>query len=156
MLDSSGIPDYLVAIGGELRLRGRDADGELWSVAIEAPADDGRSLSRIVRLTDAAMATSGDYRNFFEYEGRRYSHAIDPHTGRPTTHNLASVTVICETAAMADAMATALLVLGPDEGFDLAVREQVPAYFQLRTANGFAERLTPAFRAFDESPTIER
>ncbi|HWM26839.1 MAG TPA: FAD:protein FMN transferase [Woeseiaceae bacterium] len=156
LLDFRGIRNYLVEIGGELRLRGRDVDGELWAVAIEAPADNGRTLSRIVKLTDTAMATSGDYRNFFEYEGRRYSHTIDPHTGRPTTHNLASVTVISETAALADAMATALLVLGPDEGFDLAAREQIAAYFQLRTGNGFEERTTPAFRAFDEPPIIER
>jgi thiamine biosynthesis lipoprotein len=150
-LDASAIRRYLVEIGGELRMRGQSADGERWSVAIETPADIGRRVRRIVRLTDKSMATSGDYRNFFEYEGRRYSHLIDPRTGWPTMHNLASVTVIGDTAALADAMATALLVLGPDEGFDLAVREQIAAYFQLRTDQGFVERETPAFRAFDES-----
>jgi thiamine biosynthesis lipoprotein len=94
-----------------------------------------------------AVATSGDYRNFFEYEGRRYSHLIDPRTGRPTTHNLAAVTVVAHRAALADAWATALLVLGPDEGFELAVRKQIPAAFQLRTENGVVERLTPGFIA---------
>ncbi|MEX2124355.1 MAG: FAD:protein FMN transferase [Woeseia sp.] len=150
LLDANGIRQYLVEVGGELRLRGLDSDGELWSVAIETPADTGRGIGRIVRLKDKAMATSGDYRNFFEYEGRRYSHLIDPRTGWPTMHDLAAVTVICDTAALADALATALLVLGPDDGFDLAVREQIAAYFQLRTDNGFVERLTPAFRAIDE------
>ena len=149
LLDARDIRQYLVEVGGELRMRGLDAERELWSVAIETPAETGRPVSRIVRLTDKAMATSGDYRNFFEYEGQRYSHTIDPRSGRPTTHNLASVTVIDESAALADAMATALLILGPDKGFELASREEIPAYFQLRTAGGFEERSTPAFRAVE-------
>jgi thiamine biosynthesis lipoprotein len=116
-------------------------------VAIETASDPEPSVLRILNLRDMAVATSGDYRNFFEYEGRRYSHLIDPRTGRPTTHNLAAVTVVARRAALADAWATALLVLGPDDGFELAVREQIPAAFQLRTGNGVIERLTPGFIA---------
>jgi thiamine biosynthesis lipoprotein len=149
LLDSRGILRYLVEIGGELRMRGLNAHGARWSVAIESPDAGGRNVSRIVAITDTAMATSGDYRNFFEYRGERYSHTIDPRTGRPTTHALASVTVVDESAALADAMATALLVLGPESGFNLARREGIPAYFQLRTASGLTERLTPAFLALE-------
>jgi thiamine biosynthesis lipoprotein len=149
LLDSRAVERYLVEIGGEIRLRGLDSDGERWSIAIETPSDDKRTVGLIVHLTDQAMATSGDYRNFFEYEGRRYSHTMDPRSGRPVSHDLASVTVIDESAALADALATALLVLGPDEGFDLAVREGLPAYFQLRGKDGFVERATPEFLAFE-------
>jgi thiamine biosynthesis lipoprotein len=147
LLDARGIRHYLVEIGGELRMRGLNADGEAWSVAIETPADAGRTVGRIVTLTDKAMATSGDYRNFFEYRGERYSHTIDPRTGRPTTHNLAAVTVVGDSTVLADAMATALLVLGPRAGLELAVREGIPAYFQVRTEGGFSEASTPAFAA---------
>ena len=145
LLDSRNVERYLVEIGGELRLRGLNADGEQWSIAIETPSDGERAVGRIIRLSDKAMATSGDYRNFFEYRGKRYSHTIDPRTGRPTTHGLASVTVIGDNAAFADALATALLVLGPTEGFDLAAREGLPAYFQVRRSEGFVERQTPDF-----------
>jgi thiamine biosynthesis lipoprotein len=105
---------------------------------------------RIVRLTDKAMASSGDYRNYFESGGRRFSHSIDPRTGRPTTHNLAAVTVVSDSAALADALATALLVLGPDDGFVLAESERIPAYFQLRTARGFEQRATAEFLALED------
>jgi len=148
LLDSRGIHRYLVEIGGELRLRGLNADDEPWSVAIETPAESGGNVMRVVRLTDEGMATSGDYRNYFESGGKRFSHSIDPRTGRPTTHNLAAVTVVDESAALADALATALLILGPDDGFALAEREGIPAYFQIRTAGGFEERATGAFPAF--------
>jgi thiamine biosynthesis lipoprotein len=150
LLDSRGIHRYLVEIGGELRMRGLNADDEPWSVAIETPADSGGGVMRIVRLTDEAMATSGDYRNYFESGGQRFSHSIDPRTGRPTTHDLAAVTVVDDSAALADALATALLVLGPDDGFALATRERIPAYFQIRTAGGFEERATGAFLEFEE------
>ena len=91
------------------------------------------------------MATSGDYRNFFEYEGRHYSHTIDPRSGFPVTHDGASVTVIADTAAFADAAATALLVMGPDAGLALAERESIAAYFLLRLGSGFEERVSSLF-----------
>ncbi|MEX2496700.1 MAG: FAD:protein FMN transferase [Woeseia sp.] len=153
LLDSYGIRRYLVEIGGELRMRGAAPGRDLWAVAIETPADTGRAVGRLLRLTDKAMATSGDYRNFFQFAGKRYSHTIDPRSGLPTAHELASVSVVSDTAAMADALATALLILGPKEGYDLALRQQIPAYFQLRTSGGFEERMTPAFNALDAAGT---
>ncbi|WP_200233130.1 FAD:protein FMN transferase [Thiohalocapsa halophila] len=120
LLEDAGITDYLVEIGGELRGRGVNAEGEPWRIAIERPEPGRRVVLRVVALTDLGMATSGDYRNFFELDGRRYSHTIDPATGRPVDHQLASVTVLAERCAEADAWATALLVLGPERGMALA------------------------------------
>jgi thiamine biosynthesis lipoprotein len=94
------------------------------------------------------MATSGDYRIYFERDGRRYSHEIDPATGAPVTHRLASVSVVAEDCVYADAMATALFVLGPDRGFALADARKLAAYFIIRAPDGtLAERATPAFAA---------
>jgi thiamine biosynthesis lipoprotein len=149
LLESRGMHRYLVEVGGELRVRGLNADDEPWSVAIETPVEPGGEGMRILRLTDGAMATSGDYRNYFESGGRRFSHSIDPRTGRPTRHGLAAVTVAGDSAALADALATALLVLGPDDGFALATSEEIPAYFQIRTASGFEQRATRAFLALE-------
>ncbi|WP_295888323.1 FAD:protein FMN transferase [uncultured Thiohalocapsa sp.] len=120
VLEDAGITDYLVEIGGELRGRGRNAEGEPWRIAIERPDAGRRAVLRVVALTDLGMATSGDYRNFFELDGERYSHTIDPATGRPVDHQLASVTVLAERCAEADAWATALLVLGPERGMTIA------------------------------------
>lgn len=120
VLEDAGITDYLVEIGGELRGRGRNAEGEPWRIAIERPDAGRRAVLRVLALTDLGMATSGDYRNFFELDGERYSHTIDPATGRPVDHQLASVTVLAKRCAEADAWATALLVLGPERGMTLA------------------------------------
>ena len=144
-LEELKFEDYLVEIGGELRLRGRNAQGEKWSIGIEAPTADQRQPHTIVRLTDAAVATSGDYRNFFEADGKRYSHTIDPATGRPVTHVLASVTVVDATGARADALATAILVMGAEKGMQLARRENLAVLFLLRTKAGIEARSTPAF-----------
>ena len=94
LLDAEGHDAYLVEIGGELRTRGHRADGQPWRVGIERPGDGPASLQRVIALSDAALATSGDYRNYIEHDGVRLSHTIDPRTGRPVTHALASVSVI--------------------------------------------------------------
>jgi Membrane-associated lipoprotein involved in thiamine biosynthesis len=99
-------------------------------------------------LDNQAVATSGDYRNYFEQNGQRYSHILNPKTGRPVTHNLASVTIIGSSTMYADTMTTGLMVLGPEIGYALAVREQPAAYFILREAEGFREKTTPAFRRY--------
>ena len=145
LLDARALPDYLVEIGGEMRLRGTNARSEAWAIAIETPDRTGRSVQTVVHLSDTAMATSGDYRNFFEHEGRFYSHTIDPRTGYPVAHNGASVTVVAETAAFADAAATALLVLGPDAGMRLAEQENIAAYFLLRLGSEFEEQMSSLF-----------
>ena len=145
LLDESGLANYLVEIGGELRGRGLNARQEKWAIAIETPDKSGRSVQKVVHLTDFAMATSGDYRNYFEYGGRSYSHTIDPRTGYPVHHAGAAVTVIADTAGYADGMATALLVLGPDAGLALAERDRIAAFFLLRQESGFEERMTTMF-----------
>ena len=145
LLDARALPDYLVEIGGEMRMRGSNARSEPWAIAIETPDRSARSVQTVVHLSDAAMATSGDYRNFFEHNGRFYSHTIDPRTGYPVTHNGASVTVIADTAAFADAAATALLVLGPDAGMELAEQQSIAAYFLLRLGSEFEERMSSLF-----------
>lgn len=144
-LETKGFNDYMVEVGGELRLAGHNGSGEKWAIGIEVPLADQRRPHMVLRLTDTAVATSGDYRNYFEVDGKRYSHTIDTRTGRPVTHSLASVTVIDESACRADALATALLVMGPDKGMELAIREQLAVLFLLRGASGIDERATPAF-----------
>jgi thiamine biosynthesis lipoprotein len=147
LLDELNAGDYLVEIGGELRLRGHNAEDREWAVAVEEPLSGERRPHAVFRITNQAVATSGDYRNFFESGGRTYSHTIDSRLGRPVSHNLASVTVVAPTAAFADALATALLVLGPEEGLSLAESEKIAALFLLRTNAGIEERMTPAFSA---------
>lgn len=145
-LEVIGQTAYLVEIGGELRARGERLDGRPFRVAIEEPIIDDRRIHRVIELRDIAMATSGDYRNWIDVDGLRLSHTLDPRTGRPITHDLASVTVLHPQAMWADAWATALNVLGPDAGYELARREGLPAYFIVRTGEGgFESRATPAF-----------
>jgi len=147
-LDRHGIEDYLIDIGGELRARGRKPDGRGWRVGIERPVPGARSVYRVVELGGGAIATSGDYRNYFEHEGRRYSHTVDPRTARPVTHSLASVSVIADTAMTADAFSTAIMVLGPDEGYEFARSRDLAASLIVRREDGFDERWTPAFEPY--------
>ena len=145
-LEALGHHDYLIEVGGELRAAGRKRNGALWRVAIERPDGGLRTIHEALDLVDLAMATSGDYRNYYEEHGRRISHTIDPRTGAPIEHDLASVTVLDPSAARADALATAINVLGPEEGYALAEREGIAAYLLVRRAPGeFEARVTPAF-----------
>ena len=146
-LDAAGIDSYLVDIGGELRARGRKSEGEHWRVAVEMPSSVDRDVSEILELDDRSVATSGDYRIHFESGGRRYSHTIDPRTGFPVDHSLVSVTVVHRDCMHADALATALSVLGPVEGFAFAERKGLAALFIERRGDSFFERVTPAFDA---------
>jgi thiamine biosynthesis lipoprotein len=152
LLEAAGHHDYMIEIGGELRLRGNNPSDGGWAVAIERPTGDVagvRAVQAILEITDVAVATSGDYRNYWSSGGARYSHTIDPRTGRPIAHALASVTVLYpESAALADAWATALNVLGPDEGLALADRIDLAAYFLVRTDAGFEVRASEAFRPY--------
>ncbi len=145
LLDREGIGNYLADIGGELRMRGENANGDRWRIAIEQPLDDARRVHSILRITNAAVATSGDYRNFFIHDGRRYSHTIDPRTGYPVRHNAASVTVVATTAAYADAMATGLLVLGVEDGLRLAREKGIAALFLTREGDRFESVASPAY-----------
>lgn len=148
-LAEMGAHDVLVEIGGELRARGRNPDGEPWIVAVQRPNGSAGAASALLGLTDAAVATSGDYRTHFEQDGRRYSHLIDPRTGEPVSHGLASVTVVARSAMRADALATALLVLGPERGPALAERERLAALFLVREGDGFRATTTPALRPYE-------
>ena len=119
-LESEGVTDYLVEIGGEIRVAGRSPRGGAWRLAIERPHPAGGEPMATLSLSRGAVATSGNYRNFFEVDGRRYSHQIDPRTGAPVTHSLVSVTVVADSALYADAWATALSVLGLAEAMEVA------------------------------------
>jgi FAD:protein FMN transferase len=145
-LDSQGIEHYLVNLGGDLIVRGyRDRESQPWRIGIEAPLDDRQQATHILPLENISMATSGDYRNYFEADGQRYSHTIDPRTGRPIDHRLASVTVAHPSNAWADAWATALLVLGEDEGMALAREHDLKVMMLVRDADGWSSQASPAF-----------
>jgi thiamine biosynthesis lipoprotein len=146
-LEQRGVPGYMVEIGGEIRTRGAKPDGQPWRVGIEQPVEGMRLVHRALSLTDAALATSGDYRNFFVRDGVRYSHTIDPHSGRPVTHHLASVTVVADDCTTADGLATTLTVLGPAAGREFAAERGIAAYFLVRRDDGFDALATPAFTA---------
>jgi thiamine biosynthesis lipoprotein len=143
-LQAQGMRDYLVEIGGEIRVAGLNPHGRQWRVAVEKPEPMQREVMSAVTLTDAAIATSGDYRNFFEVEGVRYSHTIDPRTGAPVQHELVSVTVVHPSAALADAWATALTVLGPEQAKAVALREDLAVYMIQRDGGDFSATHTPA------------
>jgi thiamine biosynthesis lipoprotein len=147
LLANRQLVNFLVEIGGEMRVSGHNSEARRWAVAIEAPSTSRRAPQSIIRITDTGVATSGDYRNYFEYDGVSYSHTIDPRTGRPVTHDLAAVTVLQASSAFADAMATALLVLGPDDGPELAEDLGIAAYFLVRAESGIEEITTNAFEA---------
>ena len=156
LLDAARYDGYLIEIGGEVRTRGRRAGGQPWRVGIEQPIDGPSSLQRVIELSDAALATSGDYRNYIERDGVRISHTIDPRTGRPVTHSLASVSVIDALCVRADALATALEVLGPDEAYALASEHGWAALLIIRDEAGtYRERSTPAFSAHWGLDTVE-
>lgn len=144
-LDEDGLTNYLIEVGGELRLRGHNKHGDKWAIGIEAPLYDRREPYTIVHLTDTAVATSGDYRNYFESGGVHYSHIIDTRTGQPVTHSMASVTVVDGDGSRADALATAMLVLGPDRGMRLARTQGLAVLFLMRDEGHITEQSSPAF-----------
>ena len=145
-LSSIGLTAYAIEVGGEVRARGRKPDNSPWLVGIEAPDPATRTILRSIPLLDAAVATSGDYRNFYESEGSRYAHIVDPRTGAPIPWQGFSVTVIHPSATMADAWATGLSVIGPIEGIALADREGIAVLFVLPdSAGGYRELSSEAW-----------
>ncbi len=143
-LDSLGINRYFVEIGGELRTKGRNHLGQRWRVGIARPAEYGR-LQKALALDNMSMATSGDYHNYFERDGVRYSHTLDPRTGQPITHGLASVSVVHQSCLYADGLATAINVMGPEKGFAFAEARGLAAFMIVRQGDGFAEKMTSQF-----------
>ena len=153
--DALGVENYFLEIGGELKIKGTKPGGVNWVPAIEAPLDTESRVYEIFsnRGETIGVAGSGDYRNYFEENGVRYSHEIDPRVGWPARHNLAAAYVIDTTAARADALATAFMVLGLDAGRALAEREGLAAYFIYKTAEaGFANYSTPGFANYLNQP----
>jgi len=140
LLRDLGLPRHFVQVGGDVKTA-----GDNWPVAIERPLENRSELEVVVRLDGEALSTSGDYRNFFRVGERRYGHIIDPRTGEPVNHALAAVSVIDGSCARSSALATALFVLGPDDGWRLAQREGLAAMFLLRAGAGFERRVTPEF-----------
>jgi thiamine biosynthesis lipoprotein len=124
VIRKEGFRHYLVEIGGEVFASGYRKDGKLWRIGINRPQTDASfsDVYKVVDLHDKAFATSGDYRNFFVIDGRRYSHIIDPRTGYPVSNGVVSVTVIADTCTVADGLATAIMVMGADKGLDLINR----------------------------------
>lgn len=145
-IEAARFADFMVEIGGEVRARGLNQQGRAWRIAVEKPSEGGSDVQRIVPLENMAMATSGDYRNFWEEDGVRYSHTIDPRTGEPARNRVASVTVLEPTCLRADGFATALMVLGEEGGLRVARDLELAALFQVRTGDGFEEMATPAFQ----------
>ena len=147
-LEALGVQDYLVEAGGEVRTRGHNSAGEPWQVAIERPDPRVRAPYFVVPVSGLSMATSGDYRIFYEQDGVRYSHEIDPHSGAPVRHTLTSVTVLASDCTSADAWSTALFVLGPEAGYALAEARGIAAYF-IRRGEGerLIDRATSSFAA---------
>ena len=147
-LSAQGVSRYMVEVGGEMRLSGLSGRGDPWRIAIEQPKVSDRAIAITLSLTDVAIATSGDYRNYFEAEGRRYSHSIDPRTGYPVTHDLVSVTVVHQSCMMADAWATALTVLGAKDAMAVAQAQGLAVYFIRRLDDEFVHSQTPLFAAY--------
>jgi len=141
-----GLRHFLVEVGGELRGEGIKPDGRPWWVAFEAPPG-AQLLETRIALHGLSVATSGDYRRYLDHQGERLPHSLDPRTGRPCTGGLASVTVLHPSCMIADAYATALIVMGEREGPAFAEAEGLAALFVSRTGDGFEETLTPALAA---------
>lgn len=144
MLRSKGISDFMVEIGGEIVLSGNNSKGNQWNIGISKPVDDSLSvnneLQTVIRITDIAMATSGNYRNFYVRDGRKYAHTIDPHTCTPVSHSLLSATVFTADCATADALATSMMVMGLDSAMALCSRHpEIQAYFIYEAPDGTVE-----------------
>ena len=146
LLESKQVSDFLVEIGGELKLKGHNRDKKAWRIAVEKPDAESRTIQAVLSATDIAIASSGDYRNFFEQDGQRYSHTIDPRTGWPISHNLVSVTVLNKSTMTADALATAFMVLGAKRGLALAEQKKIAVLFYVKSDNGFIEKSSTAYQ----------
>ena len=147
-IEANGINNYLVEIGGEMRLKGFKHTGELWHVAIEKPLTNERAVHQIIIPKDNAVATSGDYRIYFEADGQRFSHIIDPKIGKPINHKLVSVTVIHPSSMPADGLSTAMMVMGEEKALAFAEENDLAVYIIAKTDHGFVEQSTVKFMQY--------
>ncbi|WP_428943563.1 FAD:protein FMN transferase ApbE [Pantoea sp. FN060301] len=148
LMEDEGINSYLVSVGGAVLTRGHNATGQPWKVAIQKPTDKENAVQAVVDLQGHGISTSGSYRNYYELEGKRISHVIDPATGRPIQHRLVSATVIATTALEADGWDTGLMVLGEEKARALALREKLAVYLIMKKDDGFTTWMSPQFKAF--------
>ncbi|MGL5947697.1 MAG: FAD:protein FMN transferase [Aeromonas sp.] len=147
-LEAHGSSDYMVEIGGEVRLRGVNGQGQPWRIAIEQPSDGTTRAAQVIAPGQMAIATSGDYRNYYELEGKRLSHTIDPRSGRPILHNMASVTVLQPSAMTADGLATAFMVMGPNAALSYADKHHIPVFILLKEGDGFVSKHSKTFAPY--------
>jgi len=147
-LEALHVENFMIDIGGEIRARGHNANGDPWHIAIERPVDTQRAPYAGVWLDGASVSTSGEYRDYYERDGHRYSHTIDPRTRQPLDRPPGSVVVIAASTTLADGWATALNVLGPQEGLALAAQEHLPVLFIEKQGNGWKSQSTPEFERY--------
>lgn len=147
LMERRAVQNFMIDIGGELRVSGHNAEGRPWRIAIE-DASGAYGAATVIAVTDRGIATSGDYRNYFEQGGKRYSHTIDPRDGYPIDHNLASATVIAANAGLADGWATALSVIGSEKALAIADREDIAVLLLVKTPEGFELQVNSAFEVY--------
>ncbi|KEA51573.1 MULTISPECIES: FAD:protein FMN transferase ApbE [Mangrovibacter] len=148
LMEQEGIGRYLVSVGGAVMTRGTNAEGKPWRVAIQKPTDQENAVQAVVDLNGHGISTSGSYRNYYELDGKRISHVIDPATGRPIQHKLVSATVISPTALEADGWDTGLMVLGTEKAQAVAEKEGLAVYLIYKEGNGFKTWMSPQFKTF--------
>ncbi|PZD63784.1 FAD:protein FMN transferase ApbE [Pantoea ananatis] len=148
LMEQEGINNYLVSVGGAVLSRGKNAQNQPWRVAIQKPTDRENAVQARVDLQGHGISTSGSYRNYYELDGKRLSHIIDPATGRPIDHKLVSATVIATTALEADGWDTGLMVLGTEKAKALAIKEKLAVYLITREGDRFVSWMSPQFSAF--------
>lgn len=148
LMEQEGISRYLVSVGGALASRGTNPEGRSWRVAIQQPTDRENAVAAIVDINGHGISTAGSYRNYYELDGKRLSHVIDPATGRPIQHTLVSATVIAPTALEADGWDTGLMVLGPEKAKALALEQKLAVYLIVKEPKGFTTWMSPQFETF--------
>ncbi|MRS14911.1 FAD:protein FMN transferase ApbE [Enterobacteriaceae bacterium RIT691] len=148
LMEQEGISRYLVSVGGALVSRGMNAHGQPWRVAIQKPTDKENAVQAIVDINGHGISTSGSYRNYYELDGKRISHVIDPTTGAPIQHKLVSVTVIAPTALEADGWDTGLMVLGPEKAQQVVREQNLAVYMIIKDDQGFKTWMSPQFETF--------
>lgn len=148
LLEGKGVNNYLIEVAGAVRSKGNNSKGKPWKVAIVEPSDQPGAFSDVVSPNGMALSTAGSYRNYYELDGKRYSHIIDPATGQPITHKLVSASVITPTALEADALDTALMVMGPEQAMAFARAHQLAVYLIVKSGDGFKAQYTPQFAPY--------
>lgn len=148
LLERKGVDNYLIEVAGAVRSKGHNSQGKPWRVAIVEPSDRPGAIEDVVTPNGMGLSTAGSYLNYYELDGQRYSHIIDPATGEPVTHKLVSASVITNTTLEADALDTALMVMGPDQAMAFAKENGLAVYLIVKTAQGFEARYTPQFAPY--------